>query len=110
MRRFVTKAISPLFAGEANAKRFRIELDEIGGMPKKLASQGKSWKDEPPLSDLILDAANRHLSVETLLRTPEESYEMAVWEEQKKKSKARGLPQPVVAEWQQERKASDDEI
>ena len=110
MRRFVTKAISPLFAGEANAKQFRIELDEIGGMPKKLASQGKSWKDEPPLSDLILDAANRHLSVETLLRTPEESYEMAVWEEQKKKSKARGLPQPVVAEWQQERKASDDEI
>lgn len=91
IRRFITKAVSSLFAGEHNAKRYRIALDEIGGRPKKLASRGQSWKDEPPLSELILGAAAKHLSEEVLLRTPEESYEMILWEEQRQKAKAASL-------------------
>eukprot|EP00562_Extubocellulus_spinifer_P000739 CAMPEP_0178481312 /NCGR_PEP_ID=MMETSP0696-20121128/6147_1 /TAXON_ID=265572 /ORGANISM="Extubocellulus spinifer, Strain CCMP396" /LENGTH=542 /DNA_ID=CAMNT_0020108781 /DNA_START=219 /DNA_END=1847 /DNA_ORIENTATION=+ len=123
IRRFMTKAVSSLFAGEPNAKRYRIALDEIGGRPKKLAARGESWKDEPPLSELILDAATKHLSEEVLLRTPEESYEMILWEEQRTKervaltdtascSDAGGgdneSGQSIVAEWQQTRKESTE--
>jgi len=111
IRRFMTKAICSLFAGEPNAKRYRIALDEVGGRPKKLAAQGKSWKDDPPLSELILDAATKHLSEEVLLRTPEESYERIVWEEERQKSKVSGLSDGggsnVVADWQKLRKEEE---
>ena len=40
IRRFIVKAITPLFAGEPNGKKFRIAMDEIAGLPKKLQSQG----------------------------------------------------------------------
>ena len=106
IRRFMTKAVCSLFAGEPNAKRYRIALDEIGGRPKKLAAQGGNWKDDPPLSELILDAATKHLSEEVLLRTPEESYE------KRQKSKAAGSSvgsaSNAVADWQKLRKEEDE--
>ena len=111
IRRFMTKAVAHLFAGEPNAKRYRIALDEIGGRPKKLASQGKSWRDEPPLSELILEAATQHLSEEILLRTPEESYERILWEEERQRAKAAGssdgVASSVVADWQKSRKEEE---
>lgn len=75
IRRFIVKAVSPLFTGEANAKRYRIALDEIAGLPKRLKREGKSLAGQPPLSELIMSAAMAHLSTETLMRSPEESYD-----------------------------------
>ena len=37
---------------------------------------------QPPLSELILEAATTHLSEEVLYRTPKESYEKLLWEEE----------------------------
>lgn len=76
IRRFLIKAITPLFAGEHNGKKYRIALDKIAGLPKKLHSQGKKLKGYPPLSELILNAAYDTLDEEILLRSPDESYEM----------------------------------
>lgn len=64
IRRFIIKAVTTLFTGEPNAKRYRIALDDIAGLPKKLQSQGQSLKGRPLLSDLILNAAHTHLSEE----------------------------------------------
>ena len=76
IRRFIIKAVQSLFTGEPNAKRFRIELDRVAGLPKLLEKQGLSPDSDPvPLSEYILNAAKMHLSEETLLRSPEESYE-----------------------------------
>ena len=86
IRRFIVKAVTPLFTGEPNAKRYRIALDEIAGLPKKLQSQGKSLADQPPLSTLILEAARTHLSEETLLRSPQESYDRVLWEASKQQN------------------------
>jgi len=99
IRRFMTKAITPLFAGETNAKRYRIALDEIAGIPKRLFADGKTLKGQPPLSELILDAALKNLSEEALLRTPEESYAI-IKDKENMKSKSSG----VIAEWQENRK------
>jgi tRNA-dihydrouridine synthase A len=86
IRRFITKAVSPLFAGEPNAKRYRIALDEVASLPKKLKSEGKSMTaGQPPLSELILNAALKHLDMETLLRTPAESYQRILQAEQKRR-------------------------
>jgi len=106
IRRFIIKAISPLFAGEPNSKRYRIALDEIAARPKILASQGKSYKtsstsssssasSEPPLSELIMNAALQHLSQEVLLKTPEDTYyeKLSMDESQ------------ILEEWQRARKA-----
>ena len=87
IRRFMTKAVSHLFAGEPNAKRYRIQLDEFAGLPKKMAQQMKQNPNfvvtqQPPLSELILEAATTHLSEEVLYRTPKESYEKLLWEEE----------------------------
>jgi tRNA-dihydrouridine synthase A len=82
IRRFLVRAVSPLFAGEPNAKKYRIALDEIAGRPKILQAKGRSASSDPPVSSLILNAAQRHLSEETLLRTARESYERRVWLEQ----------------------------
>ena len=92
IRRFIVKAVTSLFTGEPNAKRFRIALDEVATLPKKLQEQGKEdnislLEGQPPLSELILNAALEHLSLETLLRTPEESYERMLSEEQRRAEK-----------------------
>ena len=39
------------------------------------AARKESGRNRPPLSELILNAAMEHFSEETLLRSPEESYE-----------------------------------
>jgi hypothetical protein len=104
IRRFIIKAVSPLFAGEANGKRYRIAIDEIAGLPKKLSAQGKTLEGYPPVSELIINAALEHLNEETLLRTPEESYDRALFEEAKRKGEGRSLN---VAEWQERRKQED---
>lgn len=75
IRRFIVKAATPLFAGEPNGKKYRIALDEIAGMPKKLMQQGKSMEGQPAISELIMNAALDNISEEVLLRSPEESYE-----------------------------------
>ena len=73
------------------------------------------------MSELILDAATKHLSDEVLLRTPEESYEMILWEEERQRERAvavsiagggefgdvvSGKGQSIVSEWQEARKES----
>jgi tRNA-dihydrouridine synthase A len=96
IRRFLIKAITPLFAGETNGKRYRIALDEIASLPKKLHLQGKTMDKYPPLSELIMNAAMENLSEETLHRTPEECYAMASL----RQSGQIGRSQSVV-EWQE---------
>lgn len=100
IRRFLVKAITPLFAGEPNGKRYRIALDEIAGLPKKLELEGKSLHNYPPISELIMNAAMESLSEEVLLRSPEESYERTLkqWQINRDGRSAK------VAEWQELRK------
>ena len=64
-------------AGESGwfRQKYRIALDEIAGMPKKLMQQGKSMEGQPAISELIMNAALDNISEEVLLRSPEESYE-----------------------------------
>ena len=101
VRRFIVKAVTPLFAGEPNAKKYRIALDEIAGLPKKLMVQGKSLDGTPRISELILNAACEHLSEEALFRSPEESYERVLWEEEKRKiGGGRSL---TLLDWQERR-------
>lgn len=112
IRRFITKAITPLFTGEPNAKRYRIALDEIASIPKRLQSQGKNLVGQPPISELILNAAHEHLSEEVLLRSPEESYERRLESEREytmNASGAAGKWSEAVAEWQSERKSRAQE-
>jgi hypothetical protein len=94
--------VQTLFTAEPNAKRYHISLDEIAGRPKQLHLQGKTLEGQPPLSELILNAAQEHLSDEVLLRTPEESYERKLHEEQKRSGN--GDRSEAVAEWQSRRK------
>lgn len=105
IRRFIVKAALPLFAGEPNSKRYRIALDEIAGLPKKLALQGKTLLDQPPLSELILGAATEHLSEEVLLRSPEDSYQRFQWEEEKRRGN--GDRSRIVMDWQDMRKTQE---
>jgi tRNA-dihydrouridine synthase A len=110
IRRFITKAISPLFTGEPNAKRFRIALDEIAAIPKKLHAQGKTMQGQPPISELILNAALEHLSEDVLLRSPEESYDRKLASERNNNNTNNpGQWSDAVAEWQKERKNEADE-
>lgn len=122
IRRFITKAASQLFSGEPNAKRFRIALDEIAGLPKKLMKEDPNlMSSQPPLSELILDAATTHLSEDVLHRTPKESYEKILWDEEQAEKrmlfvaaggsddgKQADEKQSFVQEWQQSRK--EDEV
>ena len=116
IRRFILKAITSLFTGEPNAKRYRIALDDMVRIPKSLKAQGKkSLEGQPPLSELILNAALEHLSQETLMRTPEESYERVLWEEQKRVERnintsggARAERSASIDEWQTARKMEQD--
>jgi tRNA-dihydrouridine synthase A len=75
IRRFIVKAATPLFAGEPNGKKYRIALDSIAGMPKKLLQQGKSLEGQLPLSELLMNAAMENIREDVLLRSPEETYE-----------------------------------
>lgn len=102
-RRFLIKAITPLFAGEHNGKRYRIALDQIAGTPKKLHSEGKTLEGLPPVSELIMNAALENLSEEVLLRSPEESYERTLEQEHKRSGDNSGRSKNV-AEWQELRK------
>jgi tRNA-dihydrouridine synthase A len=102
IRRFIVKAVQPLFSGEYNSKQYRIALDEIAGTPKRLKSQGKSMGGTTPVSELILHAATRYLGEEVLLRTPEESYERVLWEERKRHLVGEGRSRSVN-EWQDTR-------
>ncbi|KAL3797377.1 hypothetical protein HJC23_010503 [Cyclotella cryptica] len=126
IRRFVTKAVSPLFAGEPNAKRYRIALDEIAGLPKQLLkkqcnknasslSTKELMEGQPPLSELIMEAATAHLSDEVLHRSPRESYEMMMWEQEQAERKQNLVAtvafhengSGIVKEWQQYRKGDE---
>lgn len=106
IRRFIVKAITPLFAGEPNAKRYRVRLDELAGIPKKLQKEGKCLSTQPPISELIINTALECLSEETLLRTPEESFERFLWQEQKEFGST-NAGHAQVAEWQTERKLAE---
>lgn len=112
IRRFLVKAVTPLFAGEPNAKKYRIALDEIAQRPKRWAKSATSNKraprDEPPLSELLLGAAHEHLDDETLLRTPRESFEMRQWLEQEGRRHRGSGSSATIAQWQAERKQDPD--
>ncbi|KAL9179575.1 hypothetical protein ACHAXT_008865 [Thalassiosira profunda] len=101
IRRFVTKAVSHIFAGEPKAKRYRIALDEIAGLPKKMDRERKQnpnavQASQPPLSELILTAATTHLSEEVLYRTPEESYGKVLWDEEQAERRRAGASTVVL--------------
>jgi len=111
IRRYIIKAITSLFAGEPRGKKYRIALGEIAGVPKQLHAQGKSLEGQPKISELIMNAATSTLSDEILDRSPEESYERALFEE-KKKIVVHGSEIPrrsdSVREWQELRKQESD--
>ncbi|CAB9501641.1 dihydrouridine(20/20a) synthase [Seminavis robusta] len=107
IRRFLVKAVMPLFAGEPNSKQYRIRLDELARIPKQLHAQGiHSMAGQPPLSELMVNTALDCLSEETLLRTPQESYQRFL--EQEASSQLPGRPHdPTVAAWQADRKSAE---
>ena len=126
IRRFIIKAITPLFAGEPNGKKYRIALDEIAGLPKKEAMMRKSNSQSKkekismkslsvPVSELIMNAALENLSEEVLLRTPEESYERLLTASKKSSDidSITGGCIPLMSrsqitnEWQDERKEEE---
>jgi tRNA-dihydrouridine synthase A len=83
IRRFLVKCVSGLFAGEPNGKRYRIALDEVARLPKKMAKEGKSLEGMLPISEQLIMCATQHLSDEVLLRTPQESWERIQYEEER---------------------------
>lgn len=101
IRRFITKAVTTLFTAEPNAKRYRIELETIGGMAKRAHREGKTLEGQPPLSELIVNAAQTHLSEESLLKTPEESYEEKLYNE--RNSALKSGRSSAVVDWQLDR-------
>lgn len=112
IRRFLIKAITPLFAGEPNGKRYRIALDEIAGLPKKQARMAKNGGNiegmtNVPISELIMNAALDNLSEEVLLRSPEESYERLVASSSPKTKKS-APGSVIIQDWQDARKAEQD--
>ena len=69
---------------------------------------------QPKLSELIMDAATTTLSDEVLDRSPEESYERVLWEENKRNklvihNNNGSVPQrrAEVQEWQERRKSQE---
>ena len=113
IRRFIVKAITPLFAGEPRGKKYRIALGDIAGIPKQLISQGKSLEGLPKISELIMNAATSTLTDEVLERTPEESYERILLEEKKKivvHGSGSSQRSDSVREWQQLRKQESNGV
>ena len=106
IRRFITKAITQLFAGEHNGKRFRVALDDINRMSQKT----EVGQNQPSISELILNAATSHLSEEVLYRSPRESYEKMIFEQAARKQLfVTGVSDSVslVQEWQSTRKDTE---
>lgn len=96
IRRFILKAVQALFMGEPNAKKFRIELDRVGGLPKEFVKKGLAPdSDSTPLSEYILNAATEHLKEEVLMRSPLESYERMVEMEEKERMRKEGTDSTV---------------
>lgn len=110
IRRFVTKAISHLFAGEPNAKRYRIALDNVAGLPKKFAMESKQHQNtvQPKLSELIMDIATSHLSEEVLYRSPQESFDKLLWEKEQAGRKMIALDTVVVGSHSRGDRVRDD--
>lgn len=106
IRRFIIKAITPLFAGEPNGKRYRIALDEIAGLPKKLKSQNKDLTSQPPISELIMNAALDNISEDVLLRSPMESYDMLYCGTDKSLSKS--YTSDIISDWQLNRRMEEE--
>ena len=89
VRRYILRAITNLFAGEHNSKHYRIALDEIvaassSRKQRRILRGGEEEENESAssqllLSELILQAATKHLSEEVLYRTPRESYDRMVY-------------------------------
>jgi tRNA-dihydrouridine synthase A len=130
IRRFILKALQGLFHGEPNARKFRIALDEIGSQVSNKRQRIKNMEvgallnhgsssptppSGPPLGDLILEAAQRILSEETLMRTRQESYNMAKegYDEGKRKQQKQDQPagnrSVAVQEWQTQRKLEEQQ-
>lgn len=106
IRRFLIKAVTPLFAGEPNGKKYRIALDEIARIPKKLKAQGKTLEDSPPISELIMNAAVDNIREEILLRTPEESFERMIGGT----SSSARADREILKDWQQDRKSQGETV
>jgi tRNA-dihydrouridine synthase A len=92
VRRYIVRAITNLFAGEHNSKHYRIALDDIVALSslrkQRRILRGEEEEEENELassasqlllSELILQAATKHLSEEVLYRTPQESYDRMVY-------------------------------
>jgi len=97
IRRFLVKAVQGLFVGEHNAKKFRITLDHVAGLPKTLEAQGRV--DTTPLSRHILDAASACFSEEVLFRTAEESYARFLEHETKNKDASNVAATWFIQDW-----------
>jgi tRNA-dihydrouridine synthase A len=100
VRRFIVKAVQPLFTGEQNSKRYRIALDEIASIPKELAKQGKSTSDRTSLSELLVEAAVSTLTEETLLRTREECHERLLFRQRDSLLSPSEMRSQSVLNWQ----------
>ena len=104
IRRMILKAIQPLFHGETNAKRFRIALDDIGGLPKRELELGTKL-DSRPVSEMILEAATTHLSDEVLYCSADESYEQYLQTNDIGSNESRSS---AVREWQEQRRMEQE--
>jgi tRNA-dihydrouridine synthase len=93
IRRFALKAVTQLFNGETNSKRYRIGLDEIA---RACPTDRLNYR---PLSELILETAERHFSEDALFRSPEESYQRSIEDSSEQSA--------IVGDWQIERKAAE---
>jgi len=111
IRRFIIKAVTPLFAGEPNGKKYRIALDEIAGIPKKRLKEGRGLEDMPPISELILNAAHKTMSEDVLLRSPEESFQRLYGGSASTASISTSTSRDttIIQDWQMDRKQQQEE-
>ena len=100
-------------------------MDEVAGLPKKLAKERKQnpnvvQPEQPALSELIMNIATTHLSEEVLYRTPQESYDKLLWDEEQAERKQNvvdtvvlgtttngNAKKSLVQEWQATRKEDE---
>jgi tRNA-dihydrouridine synthase A len=105
IRRFLVKAVSHLFAGEANAKRFRVALDDIaiqqsafikktkqtshanGILISTSAATSSTIPPGPSFSEQLINIAMQNLSEDALLETALQSHERRVAEEQHRRER-----------------------
>lgn len=104
VRRLALKALQGLFHGEKNSKRFRIALDDIGGLPKKEMEDGVI--SGIPCSERILEAASKCLSDEVLHGRPEELTEESF--EKYRKQKEDNSRSIAVKQWQEMRQREQE--